>query len=113
MQWCGQCHAAVGGPLAARRAFERLPISGTSPASAEPFEVSYSRTAAGPTTFGFGGRIGLTILLIVALWIAYWQLMPFFVLRLFGPAGVVLYLLFAVPVGGWGLRRIWRRERIA
>jgi hypothetical protein len=76
-----------------------------------PAPREYSRTKAGPTSFGFFGRL---------VWSAFPALVAFFavrnVMRSRGDATVGYYLVIAVPalvlVAGF-LAFVWRKERIS
>ena len=104
-EWCGQCLARVSdGTPAPSLARSRAPAPGA--------VFLYSTSRPGPTSFGWAGRVVVSVLLIVFAWVAYYQLMPFFVLRLFGIFGVVLYLVFVDPVIIYVMVRIWRPARI-
>jgi hypothetical protein len=105
-EWCPQCFV----PVKAREPSQTHPAWSRSHAPGSVFLVSNRRP--GPTSYGWVGRLVVSMLLIVFSWWAYYSLMPFFVLRLFGVYGVILYLVFAGPVIAYLLWRIWRAARI-
>jgi hypothetical protein len=76
-----------------------------------PYPRTYSRTKAGPLSFGLRGRVLLSILPALVAFFAVRN-----VIRSRGDMTVVFYLVIAVPalalVAGF-LYAVWKKERIA
>jgi hypothetical protein len=80
-------------------------------------EPVYSRWKAGPTSFGGGGRILLTILVLLGTVVGYpmsrGELLAWIGFDVPGTPFLIGYAVVAGLVALWLLSRIWKRSRIA
>lgn len=91
--WCGQCHGALGGAVAAPTRFVPVANSPAAPAV-------YSRWRGGPTSLGPVGRISWTVgVLLVAAFAVF--------------SGDIFFMgIWLLLVGPLILRSVWSRARI-
>ena len=71
-----------------------------------------SSTSPGALSYGWLGRVLVSLSLLLFACFAYRFLMPFFVLQAFGTPGLILYVAFVGPVIAYVLYRIWRPVRV-
>src|SRR5207302_4574887 len=105
-----QCFARVPalppGPLVR----PAMSVRGLFPQKESPIH-EFSRWKPGPTSMGWVGRLGATVLLCVAAVFGYFLVF----VGMLGVSGMnyfLLYLGVAVPVGLYFLFRLWRPSRI-
>jgi hypothetical protein len=84
----------------------------------EPMPAAvYSRWKAGPTSFGAGGRIALTALVLVCAVVGYpmsrGEMLAWIGIDVPGRAFLIGYAGVAVAVTLYLLSRIWKRSRVA
>jgi hypothetical protein len=111
LDWCARCFAPVertrptGSPLAARLPDREPP----------PVPV-YSRWKAGPTSFGGGGRIALTLLVLFGSVVGYpmsrGEMLTWIGLHVPGTAFLIAYAVVAAAVSLYLLSLIWKRSRV-
>ncbi len=111
-EWCGQCYAPRGPNQPSFRppaaSGYQHPLMRDRP---EPFQTTYSRFRAGPTSMGVLGRMVTSALVVLAAAVAYFYLFPA-TLGISGPKEELVFAVAMVPVLFLVLRRVWRPTRI-
>jgi hypothetical protein len=123
--WCGQCLMPVQQQQGLGPQSPMQPGAATQPAGLvdprrpEHKDVAspeYSRWKGGPESFGPAGRIIMTSLLLMGLFVGYFffqgGMVSFggFALPLLG--SIIMYGLLAAFIGAWALKSIWKRARV-
>jgi len=110
LQWCPQCYTPVPARPAGPFIRPGMSVRGLLPQK-EPPVHEFSRVRPGPTSMGWVGRLGATVLLGVAAVLGYFFLFVG-ILGVTGRNYELLYLAVAVPVGFYFLFRLWRPSRV-
>jgi hypothetical protein len=111
LQWCPRCYAPVpvGEPEFVTP--PGLLMRGLRPPKT-PVVHEFSRFRPGPTSMGWVGRAGASILLVVLACLLYVNLFGV-VLGFTGAKYLALYLVVAGPALAYFLHRLWRPTRIS
>jgi hypothetical protein len=87
------------------------------PVREPPAPAVYSRWKAGPMSFGGGGRIALTVLVLIGAVVGYpmsrGEILAWIGMDVPGKAFLIGYAVVATLTSIWLLSRIWKRSRIA
>ena len=121
LDWCGQCLTPVQRVEVGTAADPRGPAApwARQPGARAPEEApktQFSRWKAGPTSFGAGGRILLTLAILVGVVIGYPMLRGFILAAvgfdLPGTGFMIMYAALAVPACIYLIAKVWKRARV-
>ena len=124
LDWCGQCltpiqRVEVGAAAGARPRGGDVPWvrEPTARRSESTAKAEFSRWRSGPTSFGAGGRLLLTALILLGAVVGFPMAKGGIVMSvgMDVPTGpfMVMYAIIAVPACLYLLARVWKRSRVA